>query len=56
MLAESTEIFRPIDQFGCAQACSGVTEASCFSGVSRNGPPEAVSRIRRTPTRPRPSA
>ena len=25
MVAESTEILRPITQFGCAQACSGVT-------------------------------
>ena len=27
-VAESTEIFRPITQLGCAQACSGVTAAS----------------------------
>ena len=26
-VAESTEIFRPITQFGCAQASSGVTRS-----------------------------
>ena len=49
MVAESTDIFCPITQFGWAQACSGVTRAKLSSGVSRNGPPEAVSRMRRTP-------
>ena len=49
IVAESTEILRPIDQFGCAHASSGVTAPNCASGRSRNGPPEAVSRMRRTP-------
>jgi hypothetical protein len=49
IVAESTLIFRPITQLGCAQASSGVTRASSASGRSRNGPPEAVSRMRRTP-------
>ena len=48
-VAESTEIFRPITHFGCAQACSGVTAASASCGVSRKGPPEAVNSTRRTP-------
>ena len=51
MVAESTEILRPITQLGCAQACSGVTCGRRSSGVARNGPPEAVSRMRRTPAR-----
>jgi hypothetical protein len=55
MLAESTEILRPMDQFGCAQACSGETCAA-LNGVWRKGPPEAVSKIRRTPTALRPRA
>ena len=45
MVAESTEILRPITQLGCAQACSGVTAARLSSGAARNGPPEAVSTI-----------
>ena len=48
MVAESTEILRPMTQFGCAQACAGVTASSESSGASRNGPPEAVRTIRRT--------
>ena len=48
-VAESTEILRPITQFGCAQAASGVTLSSASRGVSRNGPPEAVSSTRLTP-------
>ena len=36
-------------QVGCAQASSGVTAASSASARVRNGPPEPVSRIRRTP-------
>ena len=49
-VAESTEILRPMTQFGCAQACSGrdLLETRAI-GQSRNGPPEAVSRMRRTP-------
>ena len=45
IVAESTVILRPMRQFGCAQASSGVTFASSASGRVRNGPPEAVSRI-----------
>ncbi len=56
MLAESTEILRPMDQFGCAHACSGETFASSDIGVCRKGPPEAVSKIRRTPTELKPRA
>ena len=48
-VAESTEILRPITQFGCAQACSGVHAASFSVGQSRNGPPDAVSSTRLTP-------
>ncbi len=48
MVAESTEILRPITQFGCAQASSGVTADRRSSGAVRNGPPDAVSRMRRT--------
>src|SRR5687768_17939735 len=40
MVAESTEILRPITQFGCAHAWSGVTAPSLSIGVARNGPPE----------------
>ena len=55
-VAESTEILRPMTQFGCAQAASGVTASRSSAAVSRNGPPEAVSRMRlrpagRTPAR-----
>ena len=49
MVAESTLILRPITQLGWAQASSGVTVGSSASGRVRNGPPDAVSRIRRTP-------
>ncbi len=51
MVAESTEILRPMTQFGCAHACSGVTPARRSTGVVRNGPPDAVSRMRRAPER-----
>ena len=37
MVAESTEILRPITQFGCAQACSGVTCASRSSAACGTG-------------------
>ncbi len=39
------EILRPITQFGCAQASSGVTSASVAGSRVRNGPPEAVRMI-----------
>ena len=48
IVAESTEILRPMTQFGCAQAWSGVTASSVSSAQVRNGPPEAVSTMRRT--------
>ena len=50
IVAESTLILRPITQLGCAQASSGVTPREFRRAArSRNGPPDAVSRIRRTP-------
>ena len=49
-VAESTEIFGPIDHFGCATAWAGVTVARRARSQPRNGPPEAVSTIRRTPS------
>src|SRR5690625_3367641 len=42
MVAESTEIFLPITQLGCIQACSGVTLDNCCNGMARKGPPDAV--------------
>ncbi len=45
MVAESTEIFCPMTQFGCAHACSGVTLAKLAGSRWRNGPPEAVRMI-----------
>jgi hypothetical protein len=45
MVAESTEILRPMTQFGWAQACSGVTSRSVAGSRVRNGPPEAVRMI-----------
>ena len=48
IVAESTEILRPITQFGCAQASAGVTASSDSGGAARNGPPDAVSTMRRT--------
>ena len=41
-VAESIEIFRPIDQVGCLRACSGVTEARSVAEALRKGPPEQV--------------
>ena len=38
-------ILRPIVQFGCFNASSGRTPASCSFVQPRNGPPEAVNRI-----------
>ncbi|OGI44920.1 MAG: hypothetical protein A2V92_02285 [Candidatus Muproteobacteria bacterium RBG_16_65_31] len=54
-VAESTEILRPITQFGWAQACSGVTAARDSGGVPRNGPPEQVRKMRRTSGRRSPA-
>jgi hypothetical protein len=42
IVAESTEILRPITQFGWAHASSGVTLASVAGSRLRKGPPEAV--------------
>ena len=39
IVAESTEILRPITQLGCAHASSGVTCGSSASGRVRKGPP-----------------
>ena len=50
-LAESTEILRPMDQLGCAQACSGVAASICARDHWRKGPPEAVSSTLHTPVR-----
>src|ERR1700686_4832569 len=41
IVAESTEILRPIAQFGCLQASSGVTRLSVDGSRVRNGPPDA---------------
>ena len=49
IVAESTLILRPMTQLGWAQAASGDIAANCSSGVSRNGPPEAVSSSSSTP-------
>ena len=43
IVAESTEIFGPMTQFGCATACSGVTSCKLAGSRLRNGPPDAVS-------------
>ena len=44
-VAESTEIFCPIDQLGCAHASSGVTLSNDCRDLPRKGPPEAVRTI-----------
>src|SRR6266853_7002425 len=49
MVAESTEILRPMTQFGWAQASSGVTRCSSARARLLNGPPDPVRRILRTP-------
>ncbi len=54
IVAESTEILRPITQFGCATASAGVTSPRVATSRVRKGPPEPVSRMRRTPPRPTP--
>jgi hypothetical protein len=51
IVAQSTEFLAPIDQFGCATACSGVTLAICSRVSVRNGPPEAVNTIFSTRSR-----
>ena len=51
IVAESTEIFAPMLQFGWATACSGVTFSIKAESFSRNGPPDAVSKIRSTAAR-----
>ncbi len=43
IVAESTEILRPITQFGCATAWAGVTPCRVSWSHSRKGPPLAVS-------------
>ena len=48
-VAESTEILRPMTQFGCAQASRASRGRAARDRVSRNGPPDAVSRMRFTP-------
>ena len=45
MLAESMVTFAPMFQRGCFRAISLVAAAICSTVASRNGPPEAVSRI-----------
>ena len=42
MVAESTEIFFPIDQLGCLIACSGVILIRSSVLIFKKGPPEAV--------------
>ncbi len=41
-VAESMDIFSPMDQVGCARACSLVTLLSRSLSHPRNGPPEPV--------------
>ena len=43
MVAQSTDIFLPIAQFGWASAISGVALRMTSSDAVRNGPPDAVS-------------
>ena len=50
-VAEFVVTSGPIDQRGCASACSGVTSASADRGQPRNGPPVAVITSRRTSSR-----
>ena len=46
--AQFVVMTRPIEEFGCASACSGVTAASSARERPRNGPPLAVTTSRRT--------
>src|SRR5882762_6943266 len=48
MVAESTEILRPMTQFGCAHASSGVTRCSSARERALKGPPDPSHRIGRT--------
>ena len=43
MVAESTEILRPMEKLGWLQACAGVISASVAGSRWRKGPPDAVS-------------
>ena len=43
IVAESTDIFLPIDQFGCLIACSGVMLSKSFIFLLKKGPPDAVN-------------
>ena len=45
MVAESTEILRPMTQLGWAQASSGVTFFKVLTSRALKGPPEAVKII-----------
>jgi hypothetical protein len=47
-VAESMVILRPMVQVGCFRACWTVTLAKSAAGMVRNGPPDAVSRMRLT--------
>ncbi|SKN52212.1 Uncharacterised protein [Mycobacteroides abscessus subsp. massiliense] len=47
--AESTEILRPMLQFGCLTACSGVMLSNVLKSVLRKGPPDAVRIIELIP-------
>ncbi|MNT52153.1 hypothetical protein D3C72_1891640 [compost metagenome] len=49
MVAESTEILRPMTQLGWAQAWSGEISCSVAGSRVRNGPPDAVSSTLATP-------
>ena len=42
IVAESTEIFFPIDQLGCFTACSGVISTRSLVSLFKKGPPDAV--------------
>src|SRR5699024_11910095 len=45
-VAEFNVFICPIDQVGCAAACSGVTSHICSRVQPRNGPPDAVNTSR----------
>ena len=45
-VAESMVTFAPMDQLGCLRASDGVTPSSSARVFPKNGPPEAVSRMR----------
>lgn len=50
MVAESIDIFCPIDQLGCFIACAGVIEENSDKAFVKKGPPDPVSRILETPS------